>query len=166
MTDNTNLISDDKVVSIAYTMRVDGDDVENAAADDPLVYLHGAENIIPGLEKALTGKKVGDKFTVEIAPEDAFGDYDPDDIEEFDLDEFGGDDIAPGTEIELVDDTGLAIEATIKEIDGDVVLVDLNPPYAGKTVTFEVEVLSVRDADESERDHGHPHELDGEGDHE
>lgn len=155
-------ISDGMVVSIAYTMKVEGEEIEDATVDDPLVYLHGAENIVPGLEDALTGKKVGDKFNIKLQPEDAYGEYDEDEIEEFDLDEFPDDeDIEPGLELYLEDEDGNIIEASIKEIDGDVVVVDLNPPFAGKVVEYDVEVVAIRKADASEIEHGHAHDEDG-----
>src|SRR5690606_16527032 len=74
-------ITDGMVVSLAYVLTVDGVEVSRTDADDPLEYLHGAENIIPGLEAALTGKQVGDKINVTLAPEDAYGDYDQDEVE-------------------------------------------------------------------------------------
>lgn len=154
-------IADGTVVSIAYTMKVDGQEVENAPVDDPLVYLHGAEEIVPGLEAALTGKKAGDKFNITLQPDDAYGDYDEDDIEEFDLDEFPDDeDLAPGLELWLEDEDGDLYEARVKSIEGDLVLVDMNPLYAGKTIEYDVEVVAVRKATATEIEHGHVHEDD------
>lgn len=159
-------IADDMVVSIAYTMKVDGQEVENAPVDDPLVYLHGAEEIVPGLETALNGKKVGDKFSITLQPADAYGDYDEEDIVEFDLEAFPDDEeIAPGLELWLEDDAGDLYEASVKSIEGDVVIVDMNPLYAGKVIDYEVEVVAIRRATPTEIQHGHVH-YDGDDDHE
>lgn len=160
MSNDTPAAIDDKtVVSIAYTMKVDGDEVESAPVDDPLVYLHGSESIVPGLEAELTGKKVGDKFNITLKPEDAYGEYNKDEIEEFDRDDFPDDeDLEPGTEIWLEDEDGFVMEATIKSVEGDVIMVDLNPIYAGKTIEYAVEVVSIRKAEAAEIEHGHVHE--------
>ncbi|MFW5691781.1 MAG: FKBP-type peptidyl-prolyl cis-trans isomerase [Chloroflexota bacterium] len=149
-------IRDGVVVSLAYTMIVDGDVVEETTADDPLDYLHGAENIVPGLEEALTGRKVGDKFSVTLAPEDAYGEYDEEDLEEVDREDLP-DEIEVGMELLLEDEYGNFFEATVKQIKKDSVVLDFNPDFAGKTVTYKVEILDMREADEEEKAHGHPH---------
>lgn len=156
-------IADGVVVSLAYRLIVDGQEVEDATADDPLDYLHGAENIVPGLERELTGKKVGDKFTVTLQPEDAYGDYDPDDTEAIEREDLP-DGLVPGMEIVLEDDEGYIMEATVSEITDDAVILDFNLPFAGKVVTYEVEVIKLRKAEQEELDHGHPHGLDDEYD--
>ncbi len=151
-------IGDDMVVSVAYTLTVDGDNVESASADDPLEYLHGFEEIIPGLEKKLTGKKVGDKFSVTLAPEDAYGEYDEDDVEELEIDDFPDDEVlVPGMELLLEDEDGYIMEGTIKSVEGDVITVDMNPIYAGKSVTYDIEILGLRHATKEEIEHGHVH---------
>ena len=72
-------VGDGLVVSLAYSLRLDdGEEIDNAAGDDPLVYLHGAQNIIPGLERELTGLKIGDARSVTVSPGDAYGEMDPD----------------------------------------------------------------------------------------
>ncbi|HEX2908263.1 MAG TPA: peptidylprolyl isomerase, partial [Phototrophicaceae bacterium] len=130
-------------------------------ANEPLEYLHGAENNVPGLEAALAGKQVGDKLTVTVPPEEAYGDYDEDDVDEFDLDEIpGAENLEPGMVVEVEDDDGYVYVGVVQEIDEDIVVVDFNPPLAGKTLTFAVEVLGLRAADETEIEHGHPHSLD------
>jgi FKBP-type peptidyl-prolyl cis-trans isomerase SlyD len=149
-------IADGLVVSVAYKLTVDGELIEEAGADDPLDYLHGAENIVPGLEQALTGKKVGDKFTVTLQPADAYGDYDEDDTDTLDREEMP-DDIEVGMELLLEDEFGNFFEVTILEITDDEVVIDFNSPLAGKEVTYDIEVLAIREADEEEVEHGHPH---------
>lgn len=154
-------IRDGVVVSMAYVLTVDGEEVSRAGADDPLEYLHGAENIVPGLEEALEGKRAGDKLSVTVPPEDAYGEYDEDDVDEFDLEEIpGAENLEPGMVVEVEDEDGYIYVGTVQEVSEDVVLVDFNPPLAGKTLTFEVEVLTLREANEDELEHGHPHSLD------
>jgi FKBP-type peptidyl-prolyl cis-trans isomerase SlyD len=148
------------VVSLAYTLTVNGEEVDRADADDPLEYLHGAENIVPGLEDALTGKKAGDKLSVTLEPDQAYGQYDEDDIEVVERDEIpDADMLRTGMLIEAEDESGNVSLGVVREItDGSIVL-DFNPPLAGKTLTYNVEVLGLREADSEELAHGHPHGL-------
>jgi FKBP-type peptidyl-prolyl cis-trans isomerase SlyD len=152
-------IKDGVVVTLAYTLTADGIEVENATTDDPLDYLHGADNIVPGLERELTGKTVGDKFTITLQPEDAYGDYDDEDIEEIDRAELP-ESVTVGMELVLEDEDGEFFEVIVKQVTGDSVVLDFNPPLAGKTVTYKVEVLALRQADSEELEHGHPHSQD------
>ena len=148
------------VVTMTYRMTVDGNEIEEAPEDDPLYYLHGSDNIVPGLEAALTGKSVGDKMTVTLAPEDAYGEYDNEDVLEADLSDLEIDgEIVIGDIIELEDASGLVREGTVTAVTEDTVTFDLNDEMAGKTVTFEVEVLSLREATEDEIEEGEPEEY-------
>ncbi|MCB9453130.1 MAG: peptidylprolyl isomerase [Anaerolineaceae bacterium] len=160
MTNQT--IQDDKVVSLTYVLTVDGEEASRADANEPLEYLHGAENIVPGLEAALTGKKVGDKFSVTIQPDDAYGEYDEDDIDEFPRNEIpGSENLEIGMMVEIEDEDGYVDVGMIKEITPEAIIVDFNAPLAGKTLHFDVQVVAIREADEEELDHGHPHSLAG-----
>ena len=153
-------VQNDVVVSIAYKMTVDGVEMDEMTTDDPLEYLHGAENVIPGLEKALTGKKVGDKLSIDLQPEEAYGEYDDEDIDEVDLRDIpNGKDLKAGMELLLEDEDGYMFEATVKSINAKTVLLDFNDPLAGKVVHYDVEVVGLRDADEEELENGHPHSL-------
>ena len=137
-----------------------GSPAQRAAATQTLEYLHGAENIVPGLEAALEGKTVGDAVHVTVPPEEAYGDYDDEEIDEFDLDEIpGGENLEEGMIVEVEDEDGFVYIGTVMEVVEGTVIVDFNPPLAGKTLTFDVEVLSIREADADEKDHGHPHSL-------
>ena len=153
----SDTIQDGKVVSLTYILTSEGAEVERATKEDPVEYLHGAENIVPGLETALIGKKVGDKLNVTLEPQDGYGDYYEDDMDEVERDDIPTNDIEVGMELILEDDEGNLFEAYIKEISADTVLLDFNPPLAGKTLTYDVEVMSIRDADEEELEHGHVH---------
>lgn len=153
-------IRDGVVVSLAYTLMVDGEEVDRAESDEPLEYLHGAENIVPGLEDALTGKKVGDKISVTLKPEDGYGEYDEEDVEVVERDEIpDADMLRQGMVIEAEDEDGNSTLGVVREITNGKIVLDFNPPLAGKTLTYNVEVLGLREADREELAHGHPHGL-------
>jgi FKBP-type peptidyl-prolyl cis-trans isomerase SlyD len=158
-----NLIQNNKVVSLAYTLKLqNGEVVDSADADDALEYLHGAGNIIPGLEDALAGLQVGDKKDVQIAPEDGYGEYDPEDTQRVPHSMFPKDTkLELGMDLMVSDDQGNVIEAYVKEIGPDHVLLDYNHPLAGESLFFSVEVLDMRDATPEEIEHGHPHGVMG-----
>lgn len=151
-------ITDGVVVSLAYVLSVDGKEVERADANDPLDYLHGAGNIVPGLEELLEGKRVGDKLRATLPPDMAYGDYDPEDTDEFDRELLDIDiELKEGMEVEVEDEDGYTYVATVSQLTNDTVTLDFNPPLAGKTLTYEVEVLALREATEDEQAHGHVH---------
>ena len=156
-------ITDGVVVSLAYVLTVDGDEVERVEKDDPLDYLHGAGNIVPGLETLLAGKSVGDKLHATLPPEQAYGDYDPEDTDTFERDLLDIDiNLELGLEVEVEDEDGFTYVATITELTDDSVTLDFNPPLAGKTLTYDVEVIALREATETELEHGHAHFADHE----
>ncbi|MFZ9595894.1 MAG: FKBP-type peptidyl-prolyl cis-trans isomerase [Bdellovibrionia bacterium] len=151
-------ISKNSVVSIQYTLCDDSKQVlDQSEAHDPLVYLHGSEAIIPGLEKALEGKSAGDRLTVSIPPEEAYGLKEEGLTDTLSRDEFPEDEeLEVGESYEVETDDGYEI-LTITDIQGDEVTVDTNHPLAGQTLHFEVEVTDVREATDEEIEHGHPH---------
>lgn len=154
-----------KVVSLAYVLTVEGEEVARTDDGEPMDYLHGAKNILPGLENALQGKRVGDKFSITLNPDEAYGEYDEDNIEEIDREDIpGADELEVGMVVEVEDDDGFYV-AHVLEITDDSVVLDFNPPLAGKTLTYDVEVVGVRDADEEELAHGHAHSMWSEHDH-
>jgi FKBP-type peptidyl-prolyl cis-trans isomerase SlyD len=152
-----------KVVSLAYTLRLaNGEMIDHFEADDPLEYLHGAENIVPGLERELTGLRVGDTKEVEVAPVDGYGVYDPDDVEVIERSALPKNlPLKLGMVLGITDDEGNMSEAVVREISAKAVTLDFNHPLAGQKLFFSVEVLDVRDATEDELAHGHPHGDDG-----
>jgi FKBP-type peptidyl-prolyl cis-trans isomerase SlyD len=155
-------ITDGLVVSLNYILTVDGETLAQTDAGDPMEYLHGAEEILPGLEAALTGKQVGDKFNVTLQPEDAYGEYDDEDVEEIDRADIPNvNELEVGMVVEVEDEDGYAYMAQVREIGDKVVILDFNPPLAGKTLTYDVEVVAIREATAEELEHGHSH---GEGD--
>lgn len=155
-------IVDNNVVSFHYTLKNDqGEVIESSTGQDPLEYLHGHRNIIPGLEKELAGKSVGDKFTATIDPESAYGNYDETLLQTLLRGEFEGvDEIEIGMQFEVEDSNGRGL-LTVTKIEGDEVTVDGNHPLAGERLIFEVEVVDRREASEEELTHGHAHHPDG-----
>ena len=154
------IVGDGLVVSLAYSLRLDdGEEIDTAAGDDPLVYLHGAQNIIPGLERALAGLKIGDARSVTVSPDDAYGEMDPDAFELVPYDAFPGDlELEEGMGLRMVESgTGRQMEAYISELRDDGALLDMNHPLAGETLHFDVEVVGLRQATTEEIAHGHAH---------
>ena len=157
-------IAANKAVSIEYTLtNDDGDVIDSSAGGAPLVYLQGAGNIIPGLEKALDGKAVGDELEVTVEPEDAYGEYSAELVSTLSASMFEGvDQLEVGMQFHASAPDGQMQIVTIRDLDGDDVTVDGNHPLAGQRLTFKVKVVAVRDASEEEVAHGHVH---GEGGH-
>ena len=138
-------VGKDVVVGLAYTLFVDSAVEDSAPASAPLEYLHGNGNLIPGLEKAIEGMKVGEKKTVVVEPEEGYGEYDPEGIITLERDLFPeGFPIVKGQQVHLNDDNGNHFISYITDWTDDTVNVDLNHPMAGKELTFEVEIVSLR----------------------
>ncbi len=152
------LISKDVVASMNYVLKDDGGTVIDESKGEPLVYLHGAGNIIPGLESQLEGKQAGDKVEATVAPEDAYGLVDPAAKQTVPRDMFPeGTDIAVGMQFHGADPSGNPLVVTVDSIDGDEIIIDGNHALAGKTLHFSVEITDVRAATEDELSHGHVH---------
>jgi FKBP-type peptidyl-prolyl cis-trans isomerase SlyD len=159
MTDKEKLteVANDLVVTIEYKLTVDGEMIDSSDGE-PLEYLHGHANIIYGLEKEITGMKIGESKKVEVSPEEGYGELDPEAILEVSRSEFPEDvPLEPGIELEITDDEGDMMFATIMEVGEENVLLDTNHPLAGQTLFFEVSVVSLRQATETEVEHGHVH---------
>lgn len=151
--------ADDCVVSIHYTLSLaDGETVDSSEGDEPLAYLHGHEQIVPGLEKALSGLEPGAKLKVTVPAAEAYGTPDPEARVEIPREQFAEDvDLTPGEQVIADTDDEPAV-LTILEVRPDVVVLDTNHPLAGKDLTFEVEVVAVRKATREELEHGHAHD--------
>jgi len=155
-------IAQDQVVSIHYTLRDDAGEVVDRSADGaPLAYLHGHGQLIPGLERELTGKKPGERLQVKVPPAEAYGEYDHALVQK-----------VPRRALKGVGDprVGMRLQAqtpqgpravTVTQVSGDLVTLDGNHPLAGKNLNFEVEVAAVRPATEEELAHGHVHGAGG-----
>lgn len=156
-------LKENMVGTLAYSIYVEGQLVETVSAEEAIEYLHGWDNVVPGLEAALEGKQAGDEFDVTVTPENGYGEYDEEMIEEIPLEEFEFDEVdvqlEPGMEVEMLDEDGDIVEGTVLEIRDGLAVVDLNPPLAGKTIRYAGQVLDVRDATEEELEWGFPESL-------
>jgi FKBP-type peptidyl-prolyl cis-trans isomerase SlyD len=147
-------ITDNKVVSVHYTgtLPENGETFDSSEGRDPLTFLVGHKNMIPGFERELMGAKVGDKVEFTLSAEEAYGEYNPDAIQEVPADMFG--EITPEVGMTLESDMG-PFRVTI--VNEGSVTVDFNHALAGKPLTFNVEVVDIKDASEEEISHGHAH---------
>jgi FKBP-type peptidyl-prolyl cis-trans isomerase SlyD len=156
-------IAQNDVVTIHYTLTDDADKVLDSSTDgEPLAYLHGHGNIIPGLERELTGKSVGDRLKVRVGPAEGYGEYERALVQK-----------VPRRTLKGIADLriGMRLQAgtqhshravTVTHIAGDMVTLDGNHPLAGQNLNFDVEITAVRAATEEELSHGHVH---GDGGH-
>lgn len=150
-------ITADKVPTLNYTLKDNEGVLIDESNDASFVYLHGHKNIIPGLESALDGKAKGDSFSLVIEPKDAYGEYNPDITQVINRQAFGDEKIEVGMQFHAEADNGHPVLITISKIDGDDVTIDGNPPLAGVTLNYDVEVMDVREATADEISHGHIH---------
>lgn len=153
-------IADKRVVSIHYTLtNEDGQTLDTSTGRAPLTYLHGARNIIPGLETALAGKDVGDQLQVTVPPEEAYGEFDEELVQTVPHEAFDGvEDVKPGMQFEARSPEGGAQVVVVKEVGDEGVVIDGNHPLAGQVLHFDVTVEEVREATDEEVAHGHVHE--------
>lgn len=152
------IVEKDKVVNFHYTLKnADGEEMESSRERDPMVYLHGANNIIVGLEKAMEGRTTGDTFEVTVEPEEAYGVRNEGNIQRIPLKRLKGlGKIMPGQILNLQTNEG-PVQVTTVKVGRFNVDVDANHPLAGATLTFDVEITGIRDATEEETEHGHAH---------
>lgn len=155
-------IEKNAVVSLAYQVKLeDGVVVDQSTTEAPLDYLHGHNNLIIGLERELEGKTAGDKFSVTVSPDDAYGEHNDALVQRVPANVFHGvDQLEVGMRFLADTDQG-QIPVEITEVDGDEVVVDGNHMLAGQTLSFDVEVVAVRAASEEEVAHGHVHQAGG-----
>ncbi|GAB4032311.1 FKBP-type peptidyl-prolyl cis-trans isomerase [Spirosoma gilvum] len=147
-------ITKNKVAAIHYTLRDDqGNILDSSQGRDPLYYLHGAQNLIPGMEEGLEGRTTGDHFQIDVAPEKGYGKRDPKLVEAVPLQAFGGQNVEVGMQFQTND--GQVI--TVTKVEPDTITVDANHPLADQNLHFDVEVIEVRDASADELAHGHVH---------
>lgn len=150
-------ISKHKVVSIDYTLT--GDDgavIDTSDGREPLAFIQGAGNIIPGLESALEGRGKGDELQVKIAPDQGYGERVDSLRQEVPKDRFEADSVEVGMQFHAHTDSGPLL-VTVVDVDDENVTVDGNHPLAGVNLNFDVTVVDVRDATAEELDHGHVH---------
>ena len=157
-------IDADTVVTFHYTLRgEDGALIESSEGKDPVIYMHGHANIVPGLETEMTGKQGGDKFTATVAPELAYGPHDPNAVQRVPTKHLATKGkIEPGQMVAVNTRQGERYARVVKVGHFNVDL-DLNHPLAGKTLVFDIEVVDVRAATAEEIEHGHAHGPGGHG---
>lgn len=141
-----------------YTLKNDaGEVIDSSEGRDPLGYLHGAGNIVPGLEKAMEGKQAGDSFEVTVAPEEGYGARNEQLVQAVPRSMFQGvEDIQPGMRFQAESNQG-PVSVIVTEVSEEEVTVDGNHALAGENLNFSIEVTDVREATQEELDHGHPH---------
>lgn len=156
-------IADNCVVTMHYTLtNGKGQVIDSSRQGDPLPYLHGAGNIVPGLEKELLDLEPGATVKVIVQPEEAYGPVFEEAVQTIPKDAFQGvDEIEPGMQFQAQGPEGQVQLITVKEIEEDGIVVDGNHPLAGQVLHFDVEIVEVREATDEEKDNGHPH-RDGE----
>jgi FKBP-type peptidyl-prolyl cis-trans isomerase SlyD len=152
------LIAENCVVSIHYELTNDAGEVLDASTDnEPLTYLHGAHNIIPGLENQLAGKTTGDKLNVTVQPADGYGEHSPNLVQEVPRDAFPEpDSLEVGMRFNAQSESG-TMSVVISAVSADTVTVDANHPLAGQVLHFAVTIADVREASQEELAHGHVH---------
>lgn len=152
-------VAENTVVSIHYTLTDnDGNQIDSSSGREPLKFLAGAGNIIPGLEKELEGTQVGDKKQVTVEPAEGYGEVMPQLIQTLPHEAFTGvDEVKPGMEFQAKGADGSTQYVVVKDVGDDGVTIDANHPLAGQTLNFDVSVEEVREATDEEKEHGHVH---------
>jgi len=158
-------ITDKTVVQFHYTLKDEaGEELESSFGGDPLAYLHGQKNMLVGVEKALTGKEAGDKFSATLQPEDAYGEYQEGAVQRIPakhLQDGAGTTKWKAGMVAVVQTEQGQRQVTVIKSGKFMVTVDMNSPLAGKVLTFDIEVVDVRAATDEEVEHGHAHGVGG-----
>ena len=156
----SSLIGENSVATVKYTLTDDaGKVLDSSDGSKPMVYLHGAGSIVPGLEKALVGKGAGESLKVRVEPAEAYGEVIPNGIKTIERSAFEGVDVVEvGMAFEAQAPDGTEQHIVVTKVEGDAVTIDINHPLAGVALNFDIKILSVREATKEELDHGHTHE--------
>lgn len=152
-------VQDGMVVSLDYSLRLDeGEVIDRSAAGEPLEFLQGAGQIIPGLEQALYGMAVGDEKQVSVGPADGYGEMDPDGVQFFPASSFPESmELEVGMALQAQDNSGRHYTVYVVEVQEDGVMLDFNHPLAGETLHFQARIAGLRPATDEELAHGHAH---------
>jgi FKBP-type peptidyl-prolyl cis-trans isomerase SlyD len=152
-------VKKDAVVEMHYTLKNDaGEVVDSSKGQDPMPFIQGRGNIIPGLEKALEGMKIGDTCDVSVEPKDGYGVHHAEGIQEIPKEALQGiENLEIGMELQSQDEQGNPFIVRVEEIKDDVIIINANHPLAGQTLHFNVSIESVREATADELEHGHVH---------
>lgn len=152
-------IAPSSVVSIHYTLTNDaGEKLDSSEGGEPLAYLHGANGLIPGLERELEGRVAGDQFKATIQPGDAYGEVNPGLIQEVPLEALAGiEEVRVGMQLQSQSPDGATQILTVDAVGDETATLNANHALAGVVLHFDVEVAEVRDATPEELEHGHAH---------
>ncbi len=154
-------VEDKKVVQFLYVLKDEQQSVLESTDGEPVAYLHGYNNMMAGLEKALAGKTVGDKFSVTLSPEEAYGERVEGSVQRVPMKHLqGAKKWKPGMVATVETEQGQR-QVTVVKVGKFMVTVDSNHPFAGKTLTFDLEVVDIREATDEELTHGHAHGVGG-----
>ena len=146
------------VVSMEYTLKIDGEVIDSSEGQDPLEFLTGHGNIIPGLEDEMIGMKIGDSKDVVVAPADGYGEYDDEAFLDVPKNQFPAEmQVEEGMELTVRDDAGEGRYARIESVEDETVRLNFNHPLAGDELHFNVKVVSLREPTDEELEHGHVH---------
>jgi FKBP-type peptidyl-prolyl cis-trans isomerase SlyD len=156
----------DKVATFDYELKDEnGVVLDTSEGHQGMVYLHGADNIVPGLETAMEGKTIKDSFSVVVQAEEGYGLHNESMIQTVPMKMFDGAEVAVGAQFHAENPEGEPIAITVKEVNGDDVVIDGNHPLAGVNLHFDIIVTDVRDATTEELAHGHAHGVGSEHNH-
>jgi FKBP-type peptidyl-prolyl cis-trans isomerase SlyD len=164
MNQEANIVNADTVVTFHYSLRDEGSTlIESSEGKDPVIYMHGHNNIVPGLEQQMSGKQSGDKFSATVQPEDAYGLHDPSAVQRVPIKHLASKGKLAAGQMVAVNTREGARHARVVKVGHFNVDLDLNHPLAGKTLVFDIEIVAVRPATQEELAHGHAHGPGGHG---
>jgi FKBP-type peptidyl-prolyl cis-trans isomerase SlyD len=151
-------VKDGHVVSMEYTLKVDGEVADTSEGREPLEFVHGAGNIIPGLEREMTGMAIGESKEVVVPPADGYGEEDEKAFMDVPREQFPEEiPMKVGTELQVQNQAGQPMYARIDMVGDKNVRLNFNHPLAGKELHFAVKVVGLRNATDEEKEHGHVH---------
>lgn len=152
-------IANQCVVAIHYTLTDEqGQELDSSRDQAPLTYLHGTQGLIPGLERELEGRQAGDQFQARVQPEDAYGQVNPELVQDVPLEVLDGiENLHVGMALQSQAADGTVQNLRVDAIGDDTATLNANHPLAGTVLNFDVSVESVREATADELEHGHPH---------
>jgi FKBP-type peptidyl-prolyl cis-trans isomerase SlyD len=154
-------VQDGLVVSMEYTLTVDGEVLDSSKDAGPLQFLAGYDNIVPGLEREMIGMKIGESKDVLVLPADGYGEFDEEAFMEVPRSEFPSDmELEEGLELNISDEDGQHQLAFVESFNAEIVRLDFNHPLAGAELQFNVKVVDLREPTAEEMEHGHAHDED------
>jgi FKBP-type peptidyl-prolyl cis-trans isomerase SlyD len=154
-------VDDGHVVSMHYTLQVDGETIDSSEGGEPLQFIQGMGHVIPGLEHEIYAMQIGESKEVAVEPKDGYGEVDSEAFMDVPRNAFPPEvPLKPGTQLELKDKAGQPAHARVVSQAGESVRLDMNHPLAGKRLHFEVTIINIRHATNDEVAHGHVHPRD------